>query len=62
MSNKELIDQLQTALEKSIDGYAEAIETAYKHGALDAHTDRLANPPEVLWGRSKLKKEMEKGE
>lgn len=57
-----LIEQLEAALEKSLSGYAEAIETAYKYGALDAFNDNLANPPAVLWARSKLKKEMEKGE
>jgi len=62
MSTKELIEQLQTALEKSLSGYADAIETAYKYGALDAFYDNLANPPAVLWARSKLKKELEKGE
>ena len=55
-----MVDKLQEALDKSLSGYADAIELAYKYGALDAHTDRLANPPEVLWGRSKLKKEFQK--
>ena len=57
---EELVDKLQGALNQSTQGYANAIETAYKYGALDAHTDCLANPPEVLWHRSKLKKEFQK--
>ena len=63
MSTKELkqqLDQLEAALEKSLSGYADAIETAYKYGALDAFYDNLANPPAVLWARSKLKKELER--
>ena len=59
---KQQLGQLETALEKTISGYADAIETAYKYGALDAFYDNLANPPAVLWARSKLKKELEKGE
>ena len=59
---KQQLSQLEAALEKSLSGYADAIETAYKYGALDAFYDNLANPPAVLWARSKLKKEMERGE
>jgi len=59
---KQQLDQLEAALDKSIQGYADAIETAYKYGALDAFYDNLANPPAVLWARSKLKKELERKE
>ena len=59
---KQQLSQLEVALEKSLSGYADAIETAYKYGALDAFYDNLANPPAVLWARSKLKKELERGE
>ena len=57
---KQQLSQLEAALEKALSGYADAIETAYKYGALDAFYDNFANPPAVLWARSKLKKELER--
>ena len=63
MSKKQLEEQLkklEECLERSLTGYADAIETAYKYGALDAFSDNLANPPAVLWARSKPKKELER--
>lgn len=56
------IEQLSTALDNALKGYAVAIETAYKYGALDAFNDKLANPPAVLWTRSAMKKQLETGE